>query len=583
MRMLRSTRRRFALLCALAALACGFAHVQTARADDATGQSTSNSATSSATNSSSTSQTSSQTQIGGSAGGGQSQTSVQTASTGQNGGAIATATQTPTNIATGAGKADQKNTSSATSTAGNVNSTAQNSAQTQTASGGTSGAGGAGQAQSATQSAPTTQSAQSTATSTQQSPSNVNIVIRVGSPGNNGPVTQTNASQAGAAVGNTNQVSQTASQAQSGGGAQSGQAQQGTQSAPTTQVAGASASSTQVNPLNVNISVRVGSPGNNGPVTQTNSSQATAGATNANGVAQSLSQTQTAGGAGGGQSQVASQSAPTSQSATSNAASTQTAPSNGSISVTASSAPSPTGSGIAGTLIQIWIPNGVSTQGTNSSTASATSMNTNVVGQSAQQTQQAPSTPQVGGAGQWQVVTQSATTNQVANAAAASIQTTVTATSGAGVAQIASQTGDGVQVIEQVAGAEQAIDDAVRPRAGAAADDLGDAGCLLVPAQGRGLHASDAASSPTVRTTRPAGAPAKARRHAAPRLPQLPVPQQAPAALGAAPGSAGGGSVGVFAALLGSFLLVGLIGARRQVPSVVRRLVGVVTRLERPG
>jgi hypothetical protein len=106
--MLRSTRRRFALLCALGALACGFAHVQTARADDATGQSTSNSATSSATNSSSTSQTSSQTQTGGNAGGGQSQTSVQTASTDQNAGATATATQTPTNIATGAGKTDQK-------------------------------------------------------------------------------------------------------------------------------------------------------------------------------------------------------------------------------------------------------------------------------------------------------------------------------------------------------------------------------------------------------------------------------------------------------------------------------------------
>jgi hypothetical protein len=214
-----------------------------------------------------------------------------------------------------------------------------------------------------------------------------------------------------------------------------------------------------------------------------------------------------------------------------------------------------------------------------------------VVGQSAQQTQQAPSTPQVGGAGQWQVVTQSATTNQTANAAAASIQTSaggtttaaVAAATSSGVTQIAGQTGDGEQVIEQVAGAEQAVDDAVRPRAGAAADDIGDAGWLLVTAQGRGLYAHAAASSPTVRTARRAGAPAKARRHVAPRLPQLPIPQQAPAALGAAAGSAGGGSVGVFAALFVSFLLVGLIGARRQVPSVVRRLVGVVTRLERPG
>jgi hypothetical protein len=214
-----------------------------------------------------------------------------------------------------------------------------------------------------------------------------------------------------------------------------------------------------------------------------------------------------------------------------------------------------------------------------------------VVGQSAQQTQQAPSTPQVGGAGQWQVVTQSATDEPDRERCCGvdpderrgDDHSRSRRASSSGVTQIAGQTGDGEQVIEQVAGAEQAVDDAVRPRAGAAADDIGDAGWLLVTAQGRGLHAYAAASSPTVRTARRAGAPAKARRHVAPRLPQLPIPQQAPAALGAAAGSTGGGSVGVFAALFVSFLLVGLIGARRQVPSVVRRLVGVVTRLERPG
>ena len=83
--------------------------------------------------------------------------------------------------------------------------------------------------------------------------------------------------------------------------------------------------------------------------------------------------------------------------------------------------------------------------------------------------------------------------------------------------------------------------------------------------------------------TTPARRPAERRRDAAPRIPQAPLPSQAPAALGAAPGGTSGVSLWVFAALLIPFLLAAPWWARRHGPSVVRRLTGVVSRLERPG
>lgn len=81
------------------------------------------------------------------------------------------------------------------------------------------------------------------ATATQTAPGNSNVDVRVGSPGNVGPTTQSNAAQASAgASGN------------------------------------ASAGATQTSPGNVNVVVRVGSPGDNGPVDQQNTVAATAGA-----------------------------------------------------------------------------------------------------------------------------------------------------------------------------------------------------------------------------------------------------------------------------------------------------------------
>jgi hypothetical protein len=91
--------------------------------------------------------------------------------------------------------------------------------------------------------------ATSSASAAQTSPTNTNVNVMVGSPGDTGPVAQSNDATAAAAAQGT------------GGGGQ------------------ADASASQTSPANVNVVVRVASPGENGSVTQTNSANASAGAT----------------------------------------------------------------------------------------------------------------------------------------------------------------------------------------------------------------------------------------------------------------------------------------------------------------
>ena len=186
-------------------------------------------------------------------------------------------------------------------------------------------ADGTGATQALGQSASNQQSASSDATSTQYDPSNQNISVRVLSPGNNGPVTQTNSSQALSAAGNLNTTSQSASQTQGGGGG----TQAADQTAASKQSADADASSTQVHPSNQNIDVRVLSPGNDGSVSQTNASQADALAGNANKTEQTADQTQ----GGGGGTQAADQQAYNQQKADADAKSKQVDPSNQNIGV----------------------------------------------------------------------------------------------------------------------------------------------------------------------------------------------------------------------------------------------------------
>jgi hypothetical protein len=98
------------------------------------------------------------------------------------------------------------------------------------------------------------------------------------------------------------------------------------------QSATSNANSTQINPTNTNISVRVLSPGNDGDVNQSNSSAAESFAGNSNDTTQSAEQTQS-GGAGGVGIQEAAQKAGNAQKAESNAESKQVNPTNRNISV----------------------------------------------------------------------------------------------------------------------------------------------------------------------------------------------------------------------------------------------------------
>ena len=149
--------------------------------------------------------------------------------------------------------------------------------------------------QSIGQTALSGQSADADATSTQIKPTNTNISVRVLSGGDDGAVTQSNTSTADATAGNVNETTQLAGQLQAGGGGGAAVQEIG-QEALNLQKADADAESTQIKPTNTNISVRVLSPGDNGDVTQSNDSSATADAGNENSTDQKALQLQFAGG-----------------------------------------------------------------------------------------------------------------------------------------------------------------------------------------------------------------------------------------------------------------------------------------------
>ncbi len=226
------------------------------------------------------------------------------------------------------GSVTQTNDSSAKSAAGNKNSTTQSAGQ--------SGGG----AQTAKQDAANKQSADSSASSTQDHPSNVNIPVRIYSDGDNGSVKQVNDSSAKSAAGNKNETSQDAEQGSGSGSAPVRSAcgggcgdhgapsvQDAEQSASSDQSARSSASSEQDHPSNVNIPVRIGSSGDDGRVTQINSSSAVSAAGNKNTTDQTVDQS--AGGSSGGSAvQYADQKAGNRQDATSDATSHQIGASN---------------------------------------------------------------------------------------------------------------------------------------------------------------------------------------------------------------------------------------------------------------
>jgi hypothetical protein len=151
-----------------------------------------------------------------------------------------------------------------------------------------SGAAQAQSVQGVEQSAGTGQSASSSASSTQTNPSNSNISVRIFSPGNNGPVSQSNNSVAGSAAGNASKTSQGVSQSQGGGGGE----QAVGQVAETIQKAKSQAESKQEKPSNSNISVRIHSKGDDGDVEQSNNSIAGSAAGNLSETGQGVEQSQ---------------------------------------------------------------------------------------------------------------------------------------------------------------------------------------------------------------------------------------------------------------------------------------------------
>ena len=166
------------------------------------------------------------------------------------------------------------------------------------------------------------------------------------SPGNDGDVSQSNDATALGIAANGNKTDQSIEQSQGGhssapsdarkpdeksgygSGYGSDYTQIAGQAASNKQDADADATAVQLKPSNTNQSIRVLSPGNDGKVTQSNSTTAVAAALNANKTDQSIDQSQTGGGHGGSYLQVAGQGAWSKQDADAGAAAFQFGASN---------------------------------------------------------------------------------------------------------------------------------------------------------------------------------------------------------------------------------------------------------------
>ena len=109
------------------------------------------------------------------------------------------------------------------------------------------------------QTATTDQSVAANGVATQDSPTNMVISVRIDSPGNNGAISQSNVAVVSVGAGNGSDTSQA-------GADELGGAQQ----ASTGQDAAATGEGTQSHPVNIVVSIRINSPGNDGPISQTN-------------------------------------------------------------------------------------------------------------------------------------------------------------------------------------------------------------------------------------------------------------------------------------------------------------------------
>jgi hypothetical protein len=152
---------------------------------------------------------------------------------------------------------------------------------------------GAGPAQANEQQASTGQAATSSAHATDPQPTNIFISVRINSPGDNGAVAQTSTTAVAGAAANDASTAQDAWQDWSSGGhAREGRPQASTQNSGTDQAAAATATATRPRPINAVISVRVNSPGDDAPVTQSNTVVVGASSTNAAATTQKADQAQ---------------------------------------------------------------------------------------------------------------------------------------------------------------------------------------------------------------------------------------------------------------------------------------------------
>ena len=295
------------------------------------------------------------------------------------------------------GDVTQSNVASSDATAGNANYTGQTADQEQ--SGDSCKCGSDGE-QLIGQSADNDQEAAAIAATHQEHPSNTNVSVRVLSPGDNGAVTQTNEATSEATAGNLNVTDQDATQTQTGDSCKcgSGGEQVIGQEADSDQKAVALAGTVQEKPKNTNISVRVLSPGDDGPVTQTNKASSDANAGNLNVTKQDAEQAQ----AGGSGDQAIGQSAKSDQTSLAGALTIQKDPSNENISVRVLSP------GENGEVEQ-----------SNVATSDATAGNLNATEQKADQTQRGDSCKC--GSGE-QLIGQKADSEQKAVALAATLQ-----------------------------------------------------------------------------------------------------------------------------------------------------------------
>ena len=181
------------------------------------------------------------------------------------------------------GTVSQSNSVGSSAAAGNSNQTGQNAGQ-----------GGSGGTQAIGQDADSTQSAGALSVATQHGASNTNAPVRVLSPGRGGDVSQSNSVDSSATAANTNGLEQDAGQAGRGGDCRcaGGGTQAIGQDADNEQTAVALSAATQDGASNTNTPVRVGSWGNDGDVSQSNSVSSTATALNANLTGQGAEQAQ---------------------------------------------------------------------------------------------------------------------------------------------------------------------------------------------------------------------------------------------------------------------------------------------------